>query len=199
MSELADCTNNLTARDILRGVARTANGMPFYINTMGLAGDPCAEFINLVTNSGGMIDGVLCDTDWTDTNLDGVADDWTFASGAGACSIVTGNGFSGNAQRITHVNGTTTSFTYNTGPGVESADYKITMKYRASVTGWRIYIKGTTINFTLTLPINVGDAAEVTYTTNFGVGAANLVLNFYALSGATNRWLEIDEVILIQL
>jgi len=35
MSELTDCTNSLTARDIIRGAAR--KGPPFYINALGLS------------------------------------------------------------------------------------------------------------------------------------------------------------------
>jgi len=38
MSELVDCTDGLTAKDIIRSVAKTANGMPFYLQTLGLAG-----------------------------------------------------------------------------------------------------------------------------------------------------------------
>lgn len=41
MSEIADCINSLSAKDILRGAART--GPPFYINVLGLGG-LCAEY-----------------------------------------------------------------------------------------------------------------------------------------------------------
>lgn len=37
MSELVDCINNLSAQDIVKSIAKTANGTPFYINTMGLS------------------------------------------------------------------------------------------------------------------------------------------------------------------
>lgn len=43
MSELVDCINNLSAKDIIRSVAKTANGVPFYINTWGLGGF-CSEY-----------------------------------------------------------------------------------------------------------------------------------------------------------
>lgn len=38
MSELVDCIDGLTAEDIIRSVAKTANGMPFYLQTLGLGG-----------------------------------------------------------------------------------------------------------------------------------------------------------------
>jgi len=43
MSELVDCIDGLTAEDIIKAAARTDNGTPFYINTLGLGGY-CAEF-----------------------------------------------------------------------------------------------------------------------------------------------------------
>jgi len=38
MSELIDCINNLSAKDIIKSVAKTANGVPFYLQTLGLGG-----------------------------------------------------------------------------------------------------------------------------------------------------------------
>ena len=35
MSELIDCINNLSAKDIIKSVAKTANGTPFYLQTTG--------------------------------------------------------------------------------------------------------------------------------------------------------------------
>lgn len=35
MSELIDCINNLSAEDIIRSIAKTANGVPFYLQTTG--------------------------------------------------------------------------------------------------------------------------------------------------------------------
>ena len=37
MSELINCINNLSAKDILRAATKTANGVPFYINALGLS------------------------------------------------------------------------------------------------------------------------------------------------------------------
>ena len=38
MSELIYCINNLSAKDIIKSVAKTANGTPFYLQTSGLGG-----------------------------------------------------------------------------------------------------------------------------------------------------------------
>ena len=43
MSELVDCINNLSAKDIIKSIAKTANGTPFYLQTTG-AGGFCAAF-----------------------------------------------------------------------------------------------------------------------------------------------------------
>lgn len=36
MSELIECVDNLTVEDIIRRIAKTANGLPFYLQTQGL-------------------------------------------------------------------------------------------------------------------------------------------------------------------
>ena len=43
MSELVDCINALSAKDIIKSVAKTANGTPFYLQTVG-AGGFCTEY-----------------------------------------------------------------------------------------------------------------------------------------------------------
>ena len=43
MSELVDCINALSAKDIIKSVAKTANGTPFYLQTVG-AGGFCAQY-----------------------------------------------------------------------------------------------------------------------------------------------------------
>ena len=40
MSELVDCINSLSAKDIIKSIAKTANGTPFYLQTSGLTGGP---------------------------------------------------------------------------------------------------------------------------------------------------------------
>jgi len=43
MSELINCINNLSAKDIIKSIAKTANGTPFYLQTSGLGGF-CAAY-----------------------------------------------------------------------------------------------------------------------------------------------------------
>ena len=38
MSELVDCINSLSAKDIIKSIAKTANGTPFYLQTVGAGG-----------------------------------------------------------------------------------------------------------------------------------------------------------------
>lgn len=199
MSELADCTNNLTASDILRGIAKTANGVPFYLTTMGLGGDPCAEYSNILINSGGQVDDNLCADDWVDTNTDGIADNWTQATGAGIPAIVTGNGFLGNAQRINHVNGTTTQFHQLTGINTENgATYYFRMRYRTNNANWRIYLRGSVDAIQLGLPANVGDALLYEDTV-VATAASEIILRFFGLSGQPSNYLEIDDVVVYKL
>ena len=46
MSELTDCTNSLTAKDIIKSIAKTANGVPFYLQTSGAGAfsASCAQY-----------------------------------------------------------------------------------------------------------------------------------------------------------
>jgi len=44
MSELINCINNLSAKDIIKSIAKTTNGTPFYLQTTGLGGFLCAEY-----------------------------------------------------------------------------------------------------------------------------------------------------------
>lgn len=192
MSELIDCINNLSAENILRGA--TKKGPPFYIKTIGLSVDPCEDYINLVSNSGGEVDGNLCDTDWLDDNSDGVANNWAQQTGAGACSIVTGNGFYGNAQRMNHVNGTLSQLQYFIDDGVTLGNtYNLSLKYRSDDASVRIYLRGSADAFILGLPANPGNAIEYSGSV-VATASADLRLNFYILPGRPNCFIEVDEV-----
>ena len=80
-----------------------------------------------IPNSGG--NGT---TDWVDTNTDGLADDWT-KSASQSTAIVTGNGFTGNAQQISGAAG---EYIYSDPVSVVlNNDYTLSFKYRASVAG----------------------------------------------------------------
>ena len=197
MSDLVNCIDGLTASDIIKAVAKTANGTPFYLSTLG--GDPCADYSNILINSGGEVGGVLCADDWVDTNTDGLADDWVQFTGAGAPAIVTGNGFLGNAQRINHVNGTQTQFFQNTGVNAEIGEtYRLRLKYRTNDGSSRIYLRSGADAFILNLPINAGDAIQAEYTVGATV-ANQITCTIIILPGRPNNYLEIDDVIIVKL
>ena len=69
-------------------------------------------------------------TDWIDTNEDGLADDWT-KTADGQCSIVTGNGFSTNAQRI-YASVTINTYLYCSEPVEAGKYYRLSVKLRSN-------------------------------------------------------------------
>ena len=104
--------------------------------------------------------GISGTTDWVDSNSDGLADGFKPEFGlAGVPSIITGNGFSGNAQRITINSSASSWWSWLETNFVPTAGkyYKISLRYRSS--------KG--INFVAfnnkTLPANTGLASFVTF------------------------------------
>lgn len=148
---------------------------------------------NLVTNS-----GAPGATDWVDTNTDGVADDWLHPSGIGTPSIVTGNGFIGNAQRLEHVNGANSYFEYRTGVTAEVGEtYRCTGKirnYSDGVQSWRLYLRTTSDILKNPIPDNTGNAIAFNYSV-VATAATEIVLRFYMFnSGVTGDWFEIDEL-----
>jgi hypothetical protein len=132
---------------------------------------------------------------WNDANSDGTGDGWTDAGGSGVPSIVTGNGFTGNAQRIPHVSGGgNTQFRYATGVTASiGTSYKIRGKFRAGATSWRIYMRGTSDPMTLNMGANTGNAIDFTYTLA-ATAATEIIINFYKTSVLANDYLEIDDI-----
>jgi hypothetical protein len=132
---------------------------------------------------------------WDDTNGDGTGNGWTDAGGTGVPTIVTGNGFTGNAQRIPHVNGGgNTQFYYNTGVvAAIGTSYKIRGKFRAGAANWRIYLRNTSDNMTLSMGVNAGNAIDFEYTLA-ATAATTIIINFLKLSAQVNDYLEIDEI-----
>lgn len=47
-----------------------------------------------------IVNGDGTSTDWIDSNSDGIADNWTRTYSTGLATIITGSGFTGNAQRL---------------------------------------------------------------------------------------------------
>lgn len=127
---------------------------------------------NMIVNGG--FEGT---TDWIDTNGDGLADGFSTTNLSG-CSIVTGNGFVGNAQRIEY-DGATGAFTFS---GLTiGKKYKISIKYRGNYLYVSHAITGQL------LPQNLITAAEW----NLTFISLNTTILFSAT--AAGRWGEVDE------
>jgi hypothetical protein len=136
------------------------------------------ETTNILTNSG------VGNGDWVDSNSDGLADDWS-KDAETTPSIVTGNGFNGNAQRVDNTGVGVTADIFQNVLLTDGLPYVLTMKYRASNMVLRNAIAQ------VDLPANTGDAKYLEY--RF-VSAANAALNFAAKS--PGDWFEIDEVVI---
>jgi len=155
----------------------------------------CSGYSNLLDNSGFIVDGIVCNGDWVDSGApNGTADDWDQESGTGTPAIVTGNGFSGNAQRINHVTGTITRFSQSTGVTAENGEtYRITGKWRAGAANWRIYLRTTSDVITNNMTVNTGNASDFQFDGVAGA-AAEIVLTFYKHSEEASDYLEVDEL-----
>ncbi len=137
--------------------------------------------------------------DWPDDNADGIGNGWSKPVGAGTCSIVTGNGFTGNAQRVNHVTGTITQFRYSTGVNAESgATYRITGKFRAGAINWRIYLRTIADLFTDNLGVNTGNATSFSYD-KVSTGTTAIIVNIYKTAASADDYLEVDEIRIIKL
>jgi hypothetical protein len=124
----------------------------------------------------------------------GIATSWDKPSGLGATSIVTGNGFSGKAQRVEHISGTTTQIRFSPQFTLATDDIlRFTFKYRADDT-FRLYTNGTTDLIDSTIAANTGDAIVYTVDGAWSVGDTDEVITLYMTSGSGDRWLEFDEV-----
>jgi hypothetical protein len=152
-------------------------------------------FDNPLTNG-----GAAGHTDWIDTNEDGRADNWDQVTSSTAIwSIVTGNGFTGNAQRIEEDNESNNAVIDHTNAMsglVEGKTYKFSCKYRLSAGTFRLrYYSGHTA---LTLgSANTGDAVYVENTfTHLGYHASMYLGSTDCGAGG---WCEIDEVSLVEV
>jgi hypothetical protein len=132
-------------------------------------------------------------TDWVDTNSDGLADNMAL-SGFPVPSIVTGNGFVGNAQRITST-ATGANGIYYLGTGLEQLKlhsyYKVSFKYRGNTT---MAIYNVSPYYIGQLPINTGNAQYAEFymliTDSMNIPE---VITFYLQYGVAGNYFEIDE------
>jgi len=149
-------------------------------DTTGLI--PFADKV-IVQNAGG-----TATTDWVDSNSDGLGDEWN-KLGTPTTTIVTGNGFYGNAQRI---DCTVSAQNINSTVLDIGKTYKVSIKYRCSVVNaLRIYNAGV---LSLGTPAaNTGNAASYE-TALFTAVSTNLAFYSFVAGG----WFEIDEVNIVE-
>jgi len=138
-------------------------------------------------------------TDWTDSNSDGLADNWTnqYVTDGSArldYSIVTGNGFTGNAQRF-DVNseiGSDRAIKTSATVFTSSKLYKVSFKYRASISSGSLLVMDGGSGATVTnITTHTGNAKlfETYY-----VAPTGSHLWFYMQNADANAFMEIDEV-----
>lgn len=127
--------------------------------------------------------------DWVDTDENGLADSWLQPSGdAVTYSIVTGNGFSGNAQRGVENNAIDYSSIRPVGENfINGTEYFFRVKYRSNNL---FRIRNPAASTLVSSAANTGNAAlyEVKVTANH---AGNYF--YFSVSGANGYWFEIDE------
>ena len=139
--------------------------------------------------------GVWSTTDWVDSNSDGLADDWS-ADWGGTPSIVTGNGFSGRAQRLDQIANAACMLAHWDSLPVDGVgrSFQITFKYRSSH-DFYLKIPDHTQVFAV-VPANTGNAKYFSgqytlTTTSRGLG--------FSFTSSDEAWLEIDEVSVSEL
>jgi hypothetical protein len=143
---------------------------------------------NSLLNAGG-----IGETDWVDSNTDGLADDFN-KSGDYTASRVTGNGFVGNAQRLEKPTGTYVDQLYSSYFDLPAGTYKMKLKHRCS----------NTLAFTFQLPAgwapstNTGNAIVET-STAFTWAGGSYRLDLICFNVAGVQYIEIDEVEFIDI
>jgi len=142
-------------------------------------------------NTPGASNVVSSGRNWPDTNTDGLADIWTTLNGVP--SIVTGNGFGGNAQRLFADVTVNTILLQNITLEV-GVEYKVSFSYRAN-NGVQPYIWDGAAH-TISALTNTGNALEASYT--FIATGTSGQLRFYVRSSGGNAqagdYIEVDNV-----
>ena len=131
-------------------------------------------------------------TDWVDSASDGLADDWS-QTGVYTISpsIVTGNGFTGNAQRADEDNASNHAIIEHAGIKNLTAGktYKLSLKYRSNTIFKLNYATGLNA---LSFSANTGDAIYAEDTFIHDGTHVNMYMGVLGISGG---WFEIDEVV----
>lgn len=128
--------------------------------------------------------------DWFDSNGDGLADGFTSSTNA-IKSIVSGNGFIGNAQRITATDNSLTVLNLSNNINISvGKTYKISLKYRSNI---NINVSLPNVAVIKTIPQNNSDAIYYTFT--YLINSINTGRSYFNLSftGNSGNFFEVDE------
>jgi hypothetical protein len=131
-----------------------------------------------------------------DSNSDGLADGLSFYSNRGDASIVTGNGFTGNAQRLSYntTQGSLQAIRW-TGLFVAGKKYRIVFKYRSS---FGFGLSDSSYSFpSANWSANTGNATEVTYSFTYTGNNGSLQIPTWAT--ASGQWFEISDLSVVQI
>ncbi len=137
-------------------------------------------------------------TDWVDSNSDGEPDMWSHSAAHLTPSIVTGNGFTGNAVRLDFLSNPSDDNSF-VSDVIDTTKYKGTTKYlvfdaRCSTTVYcSVKVDGGSWVYVGNYQVNTGDAILTGATIGFVVGDTLQV--GFRMAGSS-RWTEIDNVIL---
>ena len=151
-----------------------------YQPTDGTITLPCGP--ELMTNSG----AYQFETDWT-SPTNGLAAGWAnWYNGSITASIVTGNGFNVNAQRVVNANAQTYFGVVSATTLTIGKTYTVSLKYRSNGI---VYVQNSNSNTYLLLLTNTGNsvAASATFT------AINDIY-FVLRSDGGSAWFEVDEI-----
>jgi hypothetical protein len=130
-------------------------------------------------------------TDWADSNDDGLADSWSTVYSGEVTTIVTGNGFTGNAQRLGTPGSAWKAIMTSSNIFTANIIYRLSFKYRSFADGGSIDVADGSSGG-VSLSDNTGSATE--YSINFkGTNGSSLRFRLSDSCGA-NAYIEIDDV-----
>ena len=132
-----------------------------------------------------------------ETNNGTVVTGWGSLEAGAVASIVTGNGFTGDAQRIVSPSGGFTSITTNNITLEIGKKYKLSFKYRSDSSAFRVRNRNTPYTIIVEPSSNTGNAivSETVFTAVQSAGD----IQFMFHPGSAGDYFEIDDITLTQI
>jgi len=143
---------------------------------------------------------IECAADWIDSNTNGLADEWTQNASFLTPSIVTGNGFVGNAQRIDKIVANQDYISSNQFSITNNSDYILSVRYRSNdsvnpVGSLAVLNSIGSPMVSIDLDSNNTNAIVIQ---SAQFTSTDSIAEIY-LSVIVNNWIEIDEIELIEI